>query len=257
MCIIACFRNIFIELWIINCTQLWSIKMNNMTDNWIELNTNTLKAEKVNALAWTTGMKKDDKIIKTSIFTASKRSWSLTKNFKKYPKLITTFPTIHTEYPLSEIGNKLPSENRDSIPLKYVAVLTTVFHIKNKIEIWKDFCNNGIFDIWNPAAPYNSLNLQNHIISDFHVESEQYNSLNEKNDPMILLIRVYELDNEYSNDDILVWSKGIKGVNAHFDKIKDDVNRKVLLKNPVIQDDDFDEIRRKIIDTLDRHNARA
>ncbi|MCD4676108.1 MAG: hypothetical protein K8S18_08960 [Desulfobacula sp.] len=75
---------------------------------------------------------------------------------------------------------------------------------------------------------------------------------------MILLIRMYELDNEYSNDDILVWSKGrTKGVNTHFDKIKDDVNRKVLLKNPVIQDDDFDEIRRKIIDTLDRHDARA
>lgn len=234
------------------------VKMNNMANNWIELNTNTLKAEKVNALAWTIGMKKDDRTTKTSIFTASKHSWSLKKNFNRCPKLITTFPTIHTEYPLSEIGNKLQFENRDSIPLKYVAVLTTVFHIKNKIEIWKDFCNNGIFDIWNPAAPYNSLNLPSHFISDFDVESEQYSSLNEKKDPMILLIRVYELDNEYSNDDVLVWSKGrTKGVNTHFDKIKDDVNRKVLLKNPVIQDDDFYEIRRKLIDTLDRHDART
>ncbi|MCD4676109.1 MAG: hypothetical protein K8S18_08965, partial [Desulfobacula sp.] len=47
----------------------------------------------------------------------------------------------------SQIGNKLLYENIDHIPLKYVAVLTTVFHIKNKIELWKDLCNNGIFDI--------------------------------------------------------------------------------------------------------------
>jgi hypothetical protein len=147
----------------------------------IKVNKSTLKVERQNAKAMIEGFYKNSNLYYSTIFTAHKRSISLKYDFKTYPKLIENFINSmpRKQYPLSQIGKDLKSE-RYEIRKKYIAHVDRIFHIKNSINIWKDLCNSGIFDIWMPEAPYNSLKS--------------------KKDPMILLLRVFEIDYDFVND---------------------------------------------------------
>jgi len=146
----------------------------------ILLNTQTLKVEKQNAIALTQGFLKESKRYYSSIFTAHQNSISMQKDFREMPKLLTSFRgRPRRKYPLSDIGKDLHTEGYE-LRGKYVAILDRIFHIRDNIKIWEELCNNGVFDIWEPEAPYNSLSG--------------------KIDPMILLLRIFEIDYDFTNE---------------------------------------------------------
>lgn len=174
----------------------------------LNINTQTLKVEKQNAIALTQGFLKESKRYYSSIFTAHQNSKSMQKQFRQVPKLLTSFRTRpRPEYPLSVIGKDLHAEGYE-LRGKYVAILDRIFHIRNNIRIWERLCNNGVFDIWEPEAPYNSLS--------------------NKIDPMILLLRIFEIDYDFSNE----IAKG-----RYVDRI---AGRKVGIVRPIIPNNERD-----------------
>jgi len=139
-----------------------------------EINPTTLHVERVNAKAMIEGFEKNGKRHYLSILTAHNRANSLVRNFHRDPKLITNHDQKFPKkiYPMSEIGKELNSD-KYNIEQKYVAILDTIYPIKNKLSLWEKVCNSDIFDIWKPEAPF---------------ESVLY-----KNLPQIMLIRVCEV----------------------------------------------------------------
>jgi len=151
------------------------------SDTLVDVSEVTLKVERQNAKAMVEGFVKDSNRYYVSIFTAHSGAKSIQHDFYKHPKLIEN--TVKTKprkiYPLSQIGQKLNAESYE-IPKRYIAVLDRIFHIKNEIKVWEELCNNGIFDIWEPEAPYNSLK--------------------NKKDPMILVLRIFQIDYDFSSE---------------------------------------------------------
>lgn len=192
------------------------------------INDRTLKTEIENARALTLGLEINGKTIRTSILVATKNSKFLQSNFENNPKLIT-FNKEHTKK-LSEYGRKI---GKNPIPYKYIAKLSAIYHIENKKEIWDELCNSdsGVFFIWEPEAPYENLGQEHDA---------------EEKDYRIVLLRVYEIYEEFSEGDIdHSWVRA--------DKIKSD--REVTIKQPVIIDADFYDIEQKIENVLKKHNA--
>lgn len=178
----------------------------------IVLNTLSLKVERENALAMIQGFEKGGRTYHVAIFTAHQDAWSLKKNFRHVPKLITPKRSPpRAEFPLSALGNRLPLW-RYHHKLRYAAVLDHIFHVRNDAGMWEELCSNGVFDIWDPEAPYNSLAG--------------------KQDPMILLLRVHELDREVRID---------LGMGA--DKVLD---LYASIVGPVVTDHAFAEITEKV-----------
>lgn len=145
----------------------------------LNINNVTLKVEKENFIALTEGFTKSDKKYYSSIFTAHRDATSIQNNFRQSPKLLTPKRrNPRSEYPLSDIGLNLRT-HRD-FELKYLAILDTVFHIENNMSIWNRLCTEGIFDLWNPKAPFNNLDG--------------------KEDPQILLLRIFEISDNFNNE---------------------------------------------------------
>ena len=153
----------------------------------ININSHTLKIEKQNAAAMIDGFVSYGEHKYVTIYTAHQRAISLQNDFKHVSKLLTPFrdkPRLN--YPLSLWGKHLdvrPYDHRNwghRRPLKYVAMLDEIFHIENDASIWKVLCTNGLFDIWNWEAPFSSLE--------------------DKDDPSILLLRIYEADHDFSGE---------------------------------------------------------
>jgi hypothetical protein len=204
----------------------------------VDINEITLKVERQNAKAMVEGFMKDSERHYISIFAASKKSISLKKDFQTFPKLLENNNARDPKkiYPLSHIGKKMAAELYE-VPHRYVAVLDRIFHIKNEINLWKDICTNGLFDIWEPQAPFNCLN--------------------EKENPMVLLLRIYEVDYDFKND--------IRWYNDHYSLIP---KSRVKLVKPVIplnradsSNTEFDgtlyftELTEKLRNTLSRHGC--
>ena len=174
----------------------------------LPINSHTLKVEKQNSIALVDGFMKHSKRYYSSIFTAHKRAKSLENKFKEIPKLLSNFKGApKRKYPLSQIGNGL-NVNGYELSGKYIAILDRIFHINNDISIWQNLCTNGIFDIWEPEAPFNSLD--------------------KKEDPMILLLRIFEIDYDFTDE--------IKR-GTYFDDIP---SRKVRVVRPIIPKDKED-----------------
>lgn len=184
-------------------------------DGRFEINPATLHVERVNAKAMVEGFEKNGKRHYLSILTAHSRANSLVRNFRKVPKLITSHAQKYPKkiYPMSEIGKELNSE-KYKIDKKYVAILDTIYPIKNKLSLWEKICTSDIFDIWKPEAPF---------------ESVLY-----KNLPQIMLIRVCEI---YQN------------VNTEkaTDRYRHVLNpEEVTIKRFIINNNEFESIRDKL-----------
>jgi hypothetical protein len=145
------------------------------------INPKTLKVETENAQAMVEGFWKNDQLHYVSIFAANERSWSLKpKKHRTRPKLLSTKKDKpRTEFPLSKIGEILQKSNYQHTA-KYLVILDTIYHIENNIELWKLLCTNGIFDIWKPEAPFNMVKVGT--------------------DPMILLLRIYQIDDDFTDE---------------------------------------------------------
>ena len=208
------------------------------------INIQTLKIDTEMAISMTEGYVKDGNKIKTCIMSSHsmpRMAISLQNNFELLPKLITN-NSIHVtrgnqpvsrarSRPLSHLGidikEKVLMDYKSGLSpfkFKYVASLVAKYHIKNTIEIWKDICNNDLFDIWEPEAPYKNIL--------------------KKGDPLILLLRVYELDEEYP----YVSDNGDHSHKLYGDGI-------LGLKEPVIEDENFIKMHKKLDEILIKHEA--
>lgn len=210
------------------------------------INTQTLKIDTEMAISMTEGYVKDGNKIKTCIMSSHsmpRMAISLQNNFELLPKLITN-NSIHVtrgnqpvsrarSRPLSHLGidikEKVLKDHESGLSpfkFKYVASLVAKYHIKNTIEIWKDICNNDLFDIWEPEAPYKNIL--------------------KKGDPLILLLRVYELVEEYPSE--YVPDNGDRSHKLDGDGI-------LSLKKPVIEDENFIKIHKRLDEILIKHEA--
>ena len=178
------------------------------------INSHTLKVEKENALAMVEGFWKDNQLYYVTIFTAHRRATSLRNDFRQTPKLLTTknYPP-RPEYPLSEIGKALQRRNYQHAT-QYLAILDTIYHIENDIRLWNVLCADGTFDIWHPKAPFNSLDG--------------------KTDPMILLLRIYQIDDDFSGELI----------DKYYSHVVEP--REVCLLEPVLPNDEFRDLKKEL-----------
>lgn len=200
---------------------------------------------------------------KIAIYTSHEDAVVFKDDFVNKPKLITVtkkvndnhHPSVLGSYILDSMGCTIrmtPQKFIDENNGKYVAKLARIFHLNtNHIKIWNEFCTNGLFNIWNPAAPYNRLNEQQHQVNPFNynfnikeydVNGEEYVYKNQLPSAQILLLRIFRLNEKdaYKNDEISVQPR-------YSDTIQP---KKVLLDNPVIDDFDFNCVYSEILDTL-------
>jgi len=195
-----------------------------INDGRVIVNSITLKVEKENAKAMIEGYDKEGSKHFVTIFTAREGAWSLKGNFRENPKLLTTKKHDPREdYPLSQLGENLNASDY-CLPLRYLAVLHSILHIKYDMQVWETLCKNDIFDIWTPIAPYNMLKGKR-----------------EPKDPMILLLRIFEIEEDFSE-------KIIEENYAHAVK-----QQLVTMKQPVIPNDLFKETTKKITTSIDKY----
>lgn len=202
---------------------------------------------------------------KTAVYTSHEDAVILKDDFVNKPKLITVTKNVNINHHLSVLGSNISdsigcikrntSQNFiDENNGKYVAKLARIFNISsNHIKVWNEFCTNGLFNIWNPAAPYNRLNKSNHQVNSFNynfntneydVNNEGYMHKNQLPSAKILLLRIFELNEEdsYKSNDINIQPR-------QFDTVEP---KEVVLDNPVINDFEFKCIYEKIVDTLEQ-----
>lgn len=189
-----------------------------MLEGEIIVNSMTLKVEKVNAKAMIEGFWKGSQQFYVTIFTAHENAWSIKNSFRYLPKVLTPIQRINPRYRLSQIGASLRADYYD-FAFKYVAALEKIYHIRNDENLWKILCSNGIFDIWDWTAPFNSL-------------KDDRGPNKDVNDPRILLLRIYEVNYDFTNEVTI-------GVRA--DTIP---QRRVQIVKPIIPQQQFDEIVR-------------
>lgn len=210
------------------------------------INIQTLKIDTEMAISMTEGYVKDGNKIRTCIMSSHsmpRMAIALQNDFELLPKLITN-SSIHVtrgnqpvsrarSRPLSHLGIDIKDKvlmnhgyGLRPFKFKYIASLVAKYHIKNTIELWNYICNSDIFDIWEPEAPYKNIF--------------------KKGDPLILLLRVYELDEEYPFD----W---VSDNGDHSHKLDGDLI--LSLKEPVIDDENFIKIHKKLDEILIKHEA--
>jgi len=129
-----------------------------------------------------------------------------------FPALIT-YDKSATRLPVSYIGANL-NHPTDLPKLKYIADLVGVYSTRSDIKLWELLCNNGLFDVWLPIAPFKRF--------------ADIQSINDK----IGLLRIYEIEEEFQATDLI--SQG--GRNPY--RI-DNEKLFVTIKRPILSDNDF------------------
>ena len=202
---------------------------------------------------------------KTAMYTSHNGAVVLRDDFVNKPKLITVTKKLNANHHPSVLGRSIldsigcttiniPQKFIDENNGKYVAKLERIFHLStNDIKIWNELCTNGLFNMWNPAAPYNRLNKLIYQVDPFnynfntkkyYVNEEEYMHKNQLSSARILLLRIFELNDGdiYKNEDINIRPQ-------QFDSVKP---KEVLLDNPLIDDFEFKCIYEEILDTFEQ-----
>ena len=193
----------------------------------VDLDKRCFKIDELNARTMIFGYLKNGKRVYQAIWCAT---------FKKKQEIfyrLMTFYETPKRFKRSNIGQKLESESL-TILMKYIVKLDNIYHIENDISLYEIICNNGLFDIWHPEAPYDRF----------------YESKNVKKDPStyckILLLRVYEIHEELKEHDLCRTDR--------YDHLRSDCsignNRTVVVKNPVISDTEFNKIKFLLEDSI-------
>lgn len=167
-------------------------------DKLVQIPRATPKVERENAWAITNGYRKSAGLYYVSIFTALEDAVILKNGFTErdrfIPQLLSYRTSQEEQYPVSKWGLLMGVSDYTHPFLllhRYVAILDRIFYIKKEfhddrgMELWEVLCNNGIFDIWEPVAPYHRLTG--------HFDLERGGKKNIMR-PQILLLRVFELD---------------------------------------------------------------
>lgn len=193
----------------------------------IILNEKVLKLDRITSYGMVYGFEKDSKIEKISIIPSSKNSFSFDLSFFEKPPLLSVGKAFSRRYfKLSPLGKRVKYivENENfKLPKIYAVFFDAVFFLKgDNRKTWEALCLNGLFDLWKP--------------SETIPPSEQ----------LILLSRVYMLENEPENLDIVTDKKGNERLSG---------NLKAVIKTPLIKDRPFNEIKRKILKILRENDA--
>ena len=171
-----------------------------------------LKVDKPNAKAMVIGYRKKGRLHRTSI-------WLAVRN-RAFPALLTTNRSP-AGFKVSDIGRAMDAENFD-MPLKYIADLDCEYFVKNRIALWERVCSNGLFDIWRPEEPYRRF-------AEAHSHSSQFR---------IQLLRIYEIDREFSQEDIEYASTRIDRLVSR--------TREVAILRPVVSDGRFSVLKKRL-----------
>ena len=184
----------------------------------VELNQYSFVIDRANAKAMIEGFSKEGKNMHQCIYCYQKY------NFMNKTKLITLSQNNTYRAHLSSIGVNLNADNY-TINKKFVARYVDSLPIKWDSNIWEIICHNGLFDIWKPSGPY-----------------ERYRDSSPKNHhrDIVLFLRVYEIAEEFLEDELLVKQHGKGNERGHFINRE---NRVVTLVRPVISDEEFEQIR--------------
>lgn len=140
-----------------------------------------------------------------------------------FPMLITLNRT-RTKFRMSSIGKRITSVDY-SIPYKYVADLDSEYFIKNDHKLWETICNNGLFDVWIPDAPYKRFADAKSDRSKFRIQ----------------LIRIWQIKEEFTEDEIKYGD--------HFDHLIS-CDRSVTPDKPVVTDDELKKIKSLLISSV-------
>lgn len=195
----------------------------------MKINNHTFKIELVNIKAMIEGFRKDDENFHVSIYTAHKSAHSIKNDPYKFPKVITPHSKKRKEYPLSAIGKSIDGPVY-KFDFKYLAVIDRIFYLKeNNIKMWEELCTNGIYDIWEPEAPYNNLKDENG---------------QDKKAPQILLLRIFEI-NKIFNDEV---QKG-----SYSDMLPNATETEIQLVRPIISNEEYKRIITKIRKAVERY----
>jgi hypothetical protein len=174
----------------------------------MEIATRCFKIDRPNAFAMISGYYKNGRLNRQAIWCAV--------TAPPFPMLIT-LQRSPTPFRVSEVY-RLGNVEEFSMPYKYIACLDSEYPIKNDIGLWQKVCTNGLFDIWDPIAPYSRF-------ADCKSDPSRFR---------IQLLRVYEIAEEFDKADVVPLSSRV-------DKLT--TKRTVTIKEPVISDEEFLRIK--------------
>ena len=188
------------------------------------INKTCFKIDKENAKAMITGFYKDGKTIHQSIYC---RVYNPFRNYR-----LITLNKHPSKFQLSSIGKNLNIYYFD-IEYKYIVGIVKHYTIKNcwdNVEFWREMCTNGLFDIWEPMAP----------IDRFEQSAREPKNYN------IALLRVYEISNKFYEYEIESVSDRVDNLAMGY--------KDVIIKKPIISDNDFKKLKAKLEITLEKYN---
>jgi hypothetical protein len=175
----------------------------------MEIDKRCFKIDRPNAFAMINGFYKDGSLNRQSIWCEVRA--------KPFPMLITLNRTP-TRFKVSELYKRQNLEEF-SIPYRYIADLDSEYFIKNDMRLWQRVCGNGLFDIWDPIAPYSRFAECNSDPSSYRIQ----------------LLRIFEINEEFDDADIIP-------ANSRIDHLTT-TNRNVTKKQAVIPDEEFLRLR--------------
>ena len=257
------------------------------TGDMIRINRKTMKVEIENYLSMIDGFKKENRLIRTSIFTSKANSTIMKNELMDYPQLITLKKTTPLRYETNErIVNQFmlkyetvffdeyfESYNRfrefffDKISsFKNIAFIDGIYSLENDFDkqkkLWTDLCSNDLFDQWAWCAPFGSYLLEKSNTQAQEIfkrlakggsigEDERHIIMHEfSNVPLILLLRVYEVGKVFDADSMLFTYYNMPNQSLRYDEIRDKSDCIVGLGNPVISEEDFLVIKKKLENSI-------
>lgn len=152
---------------------------------------------------------------------------------KSFPMLVTLNKAPSRFEPnLSPTGILLNSSDYH-IDNRYIAFLEAEFFVKNDMALWETVCNNGLFNIWSPEAPYLRFSNCKSAEDKFR----------------ICLVRLYEIFESYGPDDIFAATHRIDHLISS--------SRNVTIKRPILDDEQFEDTRKLVFDCLSPYLTKA
>ena len=162
------------------------------------------------------GFRKEGRHIRQSIWCAV---------IKVYFPALLTLNKRPAKFKPSLIGKRLAPDSF-SIPYKYIAQCESEYFIKNEIELWERLCFNGLFDVWDPIAPYNRFANSKTHPSQFRIQ----------------LLRIYEINEIFEEKDVDHASDRIDHLIANHSPVR--------IKAPVINDEEFLRIKKLLAESV-------